>query len=243
MAMTIEKSRLTRITAEKLVERYNSGERRFKDMDLTGESLRGVFLVGAVFENVKFGRDMQGAELVNAKFLDCDLGSVNLSGARLNWAYFDNTDLTGANLTSANLSWTMFANGSALGGATLFKANFEYSILSGTDFSGAICTGTDFSNSRCLNTIFSDAVFYGATFAGADLSYAKFINVVFWKSGEKFTVFANSYIGGADFTSAGIKGASLSGTKSIETAIFVGTSLDPLRVPELRRQDNQHRAS
>lgn len=108
-----------------LLDRYQTGERNFAHVDLSGANLSGFNL------------------------RDVDFTGVNLTGANLNWAFLSRAQLTGAclrratlrsaTLTSANL------NQAILSGANLSKADLRLAQLQGADLNWAVLQEADLS--------------------------------------------------------------------------------------------------
>jgi Pentapeptide repeats (8 copies) len=90
-----------------LKQRYESGDRNFRQLDLSGAELSGIDLRDA---------DFRGSDLYGAKLMDSLLNRANFSD-RTNLAY---ADLSGTDLSEANL-----------GGTNLEGANLEGAIAQG----------------------------------------------------------------------------------------------------------------
>ncbi len=114
--------------ADKLIQRYNSGERNFRDVSLREADLRGVDLSGADLS----GANLYGADLRKANLSGADLRKANLYGVDLRKACLYEADLREADLYAAEL-----------GGANLGRANLYGADLSGADLHGADLTSTD----------------------------------------------------------------------------------------------------
>ncbi len=98
---------------------YDSGERSFDKIDLSGLNLSGLQLVGVFMSNaILLDADLQKANLRGAKLRGADLQGANLWGADLR-----GTDLRGADLRGADL-W-----GTDLRGAKLLDAQFSPGTL------------------------------------------------------------------------------------------------------------------
>jgi Pentapeptide repeats (8 copies) len=95
------------MNSNQLKQRYESGDRTFRKLDLSGAELSGIDLRDA---------DFSGSDLYGAKLMDSLLNRANFSD-RTNLAY---ADLSGANLSEANLI-----------GANLEGANLEGAIAQG----------------------------------------------------------------------------------------------------------------
>ena len=109
------------MSTEELINRYQAGERDFKEIKLVQSSLSGV--------------DLSEADLSIADLAGADLSAADLSGANLSGAILKGANLSGANLTGANLSW-----------ADLGMANLTEADLTGAEMNMAILIRTRFKN-------------------------------------------------------------------------------------------------
>jgi hypothetical protein len=81
-----------------LIEKYNSSERDFHEVDLSGADLSGADLREANLRDANLsGADLREANLRDANLSGADLRGANLRGADLRWA-----NLRGADLPSPN---------------------------------------------------------------------------------------------------------------------------------------------
>lgn len=108
---------------EQLLSRYQSGERDFSKIDLSGVDLSNVDLSGS---------DLSLANLKAANLSRANLRGTNLSGAILQKANLSQADLTKANLNMADLG---FAN---LSNANLSGASMQMTILFRAKLTGAL---------------------------------------------------------------------------------------------------------
>jgi hypothetical protein len=94
-------------TAERLLNAYSSGQRRFAQWDLAGADLQGAVLDDANFfgANLSYA-NLSGAHLARANLGNANLQGADLSGADLTEAFTDGAALTGANLTGAIVAAT-----------------------------------------------------------------------------------------------------------------------------------------
>ena len=123
--------------ADRLVQRYNSGERNFKDASLREADLRGVDLSGADLR----GANLYGVNLREANLSGADLRKANLYGADLRKACLYEADLREASLYGAELGKANLG-GANLSGADLSGASLHGADLRGTDLTGALLQGT-----------------------------------------------------------------------------------------------------
>jgi uncharacterized protein YjbI with pentapeptide repeats len=159
----------------RFVRDRSSGEasaKPFTDIDLEGQSLRGLKLNKADFNGATLREAyLDGASLVEstfvnsalnkASFADVDLTRTNiyfsdatdarlsgakLSGASLSFVTFDNADLRGAELSNADVYQAHLVNAD-LREAKLSGAKLHDSDLTGVNFSGADLRGADLTGS------------------------------------------------------------------------------------------------
>lgn len=138
---------------------------------------------------------LNGFDLSNGDFTDCELSEVHLSGANLTHAVFADANLTDGNLSGCIVDLADFS------GANLAGTDFTY-IVKGhaADFTEASIQGADFSQSK----------YYDTSFDYADMRETDMINCVFGK--------------GCHFTETNLHNANLNGTvmnrANIEQAVF-----------------------
>jgi uncharacterized protein YjbI with pentapeptide repeats len=94
-------------SADELVQRYNAGERYFRDVDIPdGSDLRKSTLAGATFDHGWLSDiDFRGANLRQVSFLHCnvkcsdfreaDLEGAIFTGSLVEATYFEDANLTG----------------------------------------------------------------------------------------------------------------------------------------------------
>ena len=134
------------MTAEELLERYATGERDFKGVDLSGVDLKDA--------------ELRGINLSQANLSGTDLSGADLSG----YGFQQNThpissDLTDSVLINANLSW-----------ANLKFVDFSRSDLSGVDSTFSECGGTIFDDSIMIGVNFT-GIKGSFSVDGADTGY------------------------------------------------------------------------
>ena len=132
--------------AIKINQKYQAGERNFRNIQLRRLDLRGLDLSNA---------DLRGADLSYSNLRD-----VNLSGADLQDAYLNEADFTGANFEGANLQ------NASLIKAYLMKANFQKANL----------RDSYLTSSYAIKSNFEEANFEGAYLNRTQLTGAKFKN-------------------------------------------------------------------
>ncbi|MDK2584206.1 pentapeptide repeat-containing protein [Corynebacterium yonathiae] len=88
-------------------EDYFTPELPFKDFDLKGQNLSGLWLNCANFSGANLeGADLSNTYLIRAKLNGANLRNANLQHSQLKLAQLQNADLRGADLSSANLLGT-----------------------------------------------------------------------------------------------------------------------------------------
>ncbi len=112
-----------RLSADDFLRRYNAGERCFNEVDLTGASLQGLYIIGV---NLR-GAVLRKACLSRSSFLASDL-----AGADLREADLSHTSFVGSNLSNSNLSYATLIE------TDLTSADLSHSLLQGIDISRAI---------------------------------------------------------------------------------------------------------
>ncbi|MDK6814191.1 MULTISPECIES: pentapeptide repeat-containing protein [Corynebacterium] len=79
----------------------------FKDFDLKGQNLSGLWLNCANFSEANLeGADLSNTYLIGANLSGANLRNANLKHSQLQLARLENADLSGADLSGANLSGT-----------------------------------------------------------------------------------------------------------------------------------------
>lgn len=128
-----------------IIERYNSGEREFENIDLSNADLREVNLS------------------------DANLRGANLSNAILIKANLKRADLTGANLKRASLHKAKL-QGTCLHKTNLFLSDLIQADLSGADLSSSMMDAADLTNAKLCGADLSDADLSGADLSETDLT-------------------------------------------------------------------------
>jgi uncharacterized protein YwqG len=157
------------IDFSELVNRYNSGERDFSQVDcygsgcdlqeinLQGIDLRGAKLIGVVLRDA----NLEGVNLSGANITRSNLSRNNLSYAdlsRIKSSYLSYTNLQGANLTEADLK-----------GSSLIECNLKNANLQGANLGGADLRGADLTGANLTNTDLTEANLCSANLTNAVL--------------------------------------------------------------------------
>lgn len=161
----------------------------FSDIDLTGQSPRGLKLNradfnGAVLTETYFdSSSLRGSTFVDTTFTKASFAGADLSGAEL---YFSRgpADFSDAILTEAKILYSSF-EGSVFRGADLSHANVSSDFVN-VDLSEAKLTGGRFEG-----TNFTGANLSGADLRGANLSGSVLKDTV-WKSVVRGQIFSLS---------------------------------------------------
>ena len=136
-----------KITAEELLARYTDGERNFAGVTITSISNRLCpYLEGVNLQDI----NLRGADLS-----DWNLREINLTGAKLFGACLENVCLNDAIVRNADL------RNVDLSFATLYKADFTNSILSGMK-----AISTTFDRAKLPRYGFERAVLIDCSFEG-----------------------------------------------------------------------------
>lgn len=119
------------LTPRQILKRYVAGERDFRHINLSGETMNWAYLRNADLREAKLqGTILQGANLNKANLKSSNLSSINLMTA----------DLAGADLTQANL----------------YAANLREADLQGADLTGADITDADLTDANLRGTKMPD---------------------------------------------------------------------------------------
>lgn len=164
---------------------------QFPAFDLSDISLTSGYFIDAdlsactAFDNLSLiGARLQRANLRAIKAFGLKLQRANLSNANCEAITLDCADLSDAiahhtNFTRANLSNTIATNlqapNASFDHATLHKALFSSADLSGASFKHCAISASLFSNARLQNCTFENTSFTKCSFAGTDLTAARFI--------------------------------------------------------------------
>jgi hypothetical protein len=111
--------------------------------------------------------DLRGIELAYADLSDTYFSGVDLRGANLQNTEIDDADFEFADLRNADFSYAGGPPGEIV--RREHHATFEYSCLTGTDFTGADLTNVSFADAQGSGTDFTDATLEGASFKDAFL--------------------------------------------------------------------------
>jgi hypothetical protein len=140
---------LVRLKFKELQQRYESGQRDFQQVSLTGVNLKGADLR---YINLK------NADLSNADLSDAILYGANLENTNLNRTKLNGTKLQGAFLAHASIvcSYLNDANlrDADLRHASLDAATLKRTILDGADLRGTYLVGADLEQASLSKAYF-----------------------------------------------------------------------------------------
>ena len=177
------------LTAAQLLERYASGERRFrqvqlKKVDLKGANLAQIELRGADLSNANLreadlsNADLRDACLDGADLYNANLSRANLQGARLAKANLKEANLTRASLEQVHLEGAFLTKASmiraSLKEANLIGAHLNEANLGSANLSNAYLDGAYLIQTSLLKANLAEASVMGAFLSGAALSGANF---------------------------------------------------------------------
>lgn len=130
----LPKRDLTLTEIGEILNRYNSGERNFQNVNLSRQNLTGITLknanlIGANLQETNFkNSNLEGVKLIVADLKNSNLANSNLRKAKLIRANLQGANLTNCDLTEADLSYA------DLTGAILDNIILKDAILEGTIF-------------------------------------------------------------------------------------------------------------
>ena len=146
------------MTKEELLEKYKSGERNFRDANLSGADLSTADLYGAELR----GANLLEANLCYANLFKADLSEADLSAANLSYANLRAADLRAADLRAADLRDADLRDAdlrdAILWGANLSAADLRHAILWGANLRGAYITSSKRHEGVKIDTVLLSGV-------------------------------------------------------------------------------------
>lgn len=112
------------ISDQDILNKYKSGQRQFKDIDVENGDLRNVDFSQISFDGCFLAIDFRGANLKGARFTNGNLKTSDFRGADLRDAHFENLAVDGADFSGAIGHRTTFKD-CYYHGATLQQADFD----------------------------------------------------------------------------------------------------------------------
>lgn len=98
-----------------ILERYQNGQRRFENLDLSSESFEGQNLEGIIFDGCLLSANFRGANLKNATFINGGIKTCNFRDADLSGAHFENLSVESSEFAGSKTENTYFNNNFAYG--------------------------------------------------------------------------------------------------------------------------------
>ena len=92
------------------LNRYRLGERRFAHLEIDNGNMQGVDLQSAVFENCFLSVDFRHANLINSKFINCNLKTCDFREANLTNACIEGSSVEAARFKDALTDGFLFCN-------------------------------------------------------------------------------------------------------------------------------------
>lgn len=199
------------MNAQEFMALYESGERDFKGIDLSGEALSDLELEGV---------DLSGATLIGTDFNGSSLLNAALVGANLLKANLESTKLIGADLAEASLTKATYNN------LTGWPEGFEFrschalgpgAMLDGMDLSGIDVRRLDLSGAQMVGANLQGAILAGAflenanlmdaNLEGADLSFAHLTESNLCNANLQGATLIQTMMTGAELTGANLSQA------------------------------------
>jgi Pentapeptide repeats (9 copies) len=134
------------MTPEALLKAYGTGQREFRNIDLSGQKLDGEVLSRVDFSN----GNLTEANFVRVNLYGANLQKADLIRIKLCGTSLKNANLTQANLQKANLQFTDFSR------ANLAAANFSEADLRGADLSTAQLEDSQQGAANFANALYDD---------------------------------------------------------------------------------------
>jgi uncharacterized protein YjbI with pentapeptide repeats len=142
----------------------------FRGLDLSGQTLAKINLVGLDFQQTIFDRaDLRQARLKGSDMRQSSFKEALLDGADLEWAKFNHANFTGARMVGCRLWTVKNLSAATFDGADLSKAKLVSCNLHGLSFAGANLSDAEVSYCHLQ----------GADLSTANLAGCKFKQVFF----------------------------------------------------------------
>ncbi len=218
-------------SASELIKSYTSGQRSFRNANLSGLELtraqlpeidlQGAYLRWADFQgaNLKLANlswaDLQKANLSDATLQRAVLKEANLRKANLQWADLQEAQLQGANLFQSHLMCANF-RGASLRLANLEAADLDKAELSGVDLRVANLVeaqlrNADLKQGKLQGANLSKANLTGANLEGVNLQGANLRGAKLFGANLQNANLQQANLEDADLTEAKLFGANLQG--------------------------------
>ncbi|MBG0788250.1 MAG: pentapeptide repeat-containing protein [Anaerolineaceae bacterium] len=152
-------------------------DEKFKNLDLSGETLESLEFIGCEFQNCKLIEStLKSLRFEDCTFTHCDLSLVKLPGSQFKRVTFDTCRLMGVNWSAANwekkslLEYTHVSFKDCL----LDHAIFIGLHLKSTAFTGCRAHSLDFEGANLTRANFHNTDLEGSRFVQCDLTEADF---------------------------------------------------------------------
>jgi uncharacterized protein YjbI with pentapeptide repeats len=226
-------------SASELIKSYTSGQRSFRNANLSGLELtraqlpeidlQGAYLRWADFQgaNLKLANlswaDLQKANLSDATLQRAVLKEANLRKANLQWADLQEAQLQGANLFQSHLMCANF-RGASLRLANLEAADLDKAELSGVDLRVANLVeaqlrNADLKQGKLQGANLSKANLTGANLEGVNLQGANLRGAKLFGANLQNANLQQANLEDADLTEAKLFGANLQGANRQKTIL------------------------
>lgn len=176
-------------SARDIIDRYNAGERDFRNANLEGEKFEGEDLSKADFT----GANMKRTYIYGNDFKEAIFEGANFEGAKILQTYFENTNFKKAVLINTEINQVTFKE------ADLAEAKFTGSTFSQVDFTKANLLSALLNNTALKNSSFQNANLTGATLRGSRLESVVLTDVNFTATDLEDTNLTEDYGHGFDF--------------------------------------------
>ena len=112
------------LTDKEILNRYNNGQRQFKDIDVDNGDLRDTDLQGISFDGCFLAIDFRAANLKGARFTNGNIKTCDFRSADLTDAHFENLSVDSVDFEGAKGDGATFING-YYHSVTLQQADFD----------------------------------------------------------------------------------------------------------------------
>lgn len=229
-------------SANELIKSYTSGQRNFRNVNLSGLELKraqlpeidlqGAYMRWINFQgaNLKLANlpwaDLQKANLSDASLQRAMLKEANLRKANLQWADLQEAQLQGANLFQSRLVCANFR------GASLRLANLEAADLDKAELSGADLRVANLIQAQLRNADLQQGKLQGANLSKANLTGANLEGVNLQGANLRGANLFGANLQNANLQQANLAEADLTEAKLFE-ANLQGANLQKTTLPAL----------
>lgn len=229
-------------SASELIKSYTSGQRNFRNVNLSGLELKraqlpeidlqGAYMRWIDFQgaNLKLANlpwaDLQKANLSDASLQRAMLKEANLRKANLQWADLQEAQLQGANLFQSRLVCANFR------GASLRLANLEAADLDKAELSGADLRVANLIQAQLRNADLQQGKLQGANLSKANLTGANLAGVNLQGANLRGANLFGANLQNANLQQANLAEADLTEAKLFE-ANLQGANLQKTTLPAL----------